>query len=86
LVSSYARYNWFDQGSGNKRFSFIPICCRGNIFHGTPKSDLLDTELLQLMEKEIPKDIAYVFISSITQFGIIELKDILWQKLQSFDF
>jgi GTP-binding protein len=50
------------------------------------KSDLLDTELLQLMEKEIPKDIAYVFISSITQIGIVELKDILWQKLQSFDF
>ena len=46
------------------------------------KSDMLDEELMELMEKELPKDISYIFISSITNTGISELKDLLWQKFQ----
>lgn len=46
------------------------------------KADLLDEELKTTMEKELPKDIPYVFISSIAQMGLTTLKDMIWQALQ----
>ncbi len=46
------------------------------------KADLLDEELKTAMEKELPKDIPYVFISSIAQMGLTTLKDMIWQALQ----
>jgi GTPase len=45
------------------------------------KSDLLDIELKQLMEKEIPAGIPFLFISSVSQEGITSLKDQLWDLL-----
>jgi GTP-binding protein len=45
------------------------------------KSDLLDDELKAAIEKELPKKIPHIFISSATQQGIPELKDLLWETL-----
>ena len=45
------------------------------------KSDLLDLELKTALQKELPKDISSVFISSITLEGIPELKDLIWKNL-----
>ena len=45
------------------------------------KSDMLDDELKQAIEKELPADIPHVFISSITNKGLTELKDMLWKIL-----
>ena len=45
------------------------------------KSDLLDQELTQEIKKELPADIKTVFISSISQIGIVELKDMLWKMI-----
>ena len=45
------------------------------------KSDLLDDELKQAIKKEVPKGIASVFISSLTNHGIAELKDLIWKSL-----
>ncbi len=45
------------------------------------KSDLLDEELMAAIEKELPKNIPHIFISSATQKGIIQLKDLLWKVL-----
>jgi GTP-binding protein len=45
------------------------------------KSDLLDNELKQEMEKEIPAGIPFLFISSVSQDGISGLKDQLWDLL-----
>lgn len=45
------------------------------------KSDLLDDELKREIEKELPESIPHVFISSVTQQGLVQLKDILWQTL-----
>lgn len=45
------------------------------------KSDMLDDELKALIQKQLPKDLPTVFISSVAQTGLNELKDILWQKL-----
>jgi GTP-binding protein len=47
------------------------------------KSDLLDDELKEMIEETVPKDIPYLFISSVAQQGLIELKDLLWQQLTS---
>ncbi len=44
------------------------------------KSDLLDRELMDEVEKDLP-DIPYVFISSVTNTGLVALKDLLWKAL-----
>ncbi len=45
------------------------------------KSDMLDDELIEALADEIPKDLPHVFISSLDQTGITELKDKLWEML-----
>jgi GTP-binding protein len=45
------------------------------------KSDMLDDELKQAIEKELPENVPHVFISSITNKGLTELKDLLWSTL-----
>lgn len=45
------------------------------------KSDMLDQELMDEMEKELPDSLPHIFISSITGLGISQLKDILWEEL-----
>ncbi len=45
------------------------------------KSDMLDEELQHAIEKELPDSIPRIFISSVTNRGLIELKDILWKVL-----
>lgn len=45
------------------------------------KSDMLDDELKEAIRKEMPQNIPLVFISSVLQQGLQELKDLLWQTL-----
>ena len=45
------------------------------------KSDMLDDELKEEIAKDLPKDIPSLFISSVAQQGLTELKDIIWKKL-----
>ena len=45
------------------------------------KSDMLDQELTDALKRELPADVPSVFISSITQKGITELKDLIWKNL-----
>jgi GTP-binding protein len=47
------------------------------------KVDMLDEELMQEMERDIPKDLPYVFISSVSQYNLEKLKDLIWQAIQS---
>jgi len=49
------------------------------------KSDMLDDELKNAIEKELPKKIPHVFISSVTNKGLTELKDLLWKVLNEKD-
>lgn len=44
------------------------------------KSDMLDDVMIAQMKKDIP-DIPHVFISSVAQKGIVELKDLIWKHL-----
>jgi GTP-binding protein len=46
------------------------------------KSDMLDDELIAAMKKDLPK-IPYIFISSVAQKGLTELKDIIWERLNN---
>lgn len=49
------------------------------------KCDLLgqDEELKDMLKEGLPDDIPVVFISSVVQQGLQELKDILWQEMNS---
>jgi len=45
------------------------------------KSDMLDEELIAEIKEELPTDLPSLFISSVAQQGITELKDLIWKKL-----
>ena len=45
------------------------------------KSDMLDEELKEEMKAELPEDIDCLFISSVAQQGLTELKDALWHNM-----
>lgn len=47
------------------------------------KCDLLDSELIEMLKETLPNDLPVVFISSVAQMGLDELKDVLWQELNS---
>jgi GTP-binding protein len=45
------------------------------------KADMLDEELKTEIKRDLPTGIPAVFISSITNQGIAELKDLIWKNL-----
>jgi GTP-binding protein len=45
------------------------------------KSDLLDDELKEALKAELPENVPYVFMSSHTGVGLVELKDMIWKSL-----
>ncbi|MGB0887188.1 MAG: GTPase ObgE [Vicingaceae bacterium] len=44
------------------------------------KSDMLDDELKAEITKDLPK-VQHIFISSVSQQGLVELKDLLWNAI-----
>ena len=46
------------------------------------KSDMLDEEMEELISESIEVDVPYLFFSSISQKGLVELKDELWKLMQ----
>lgn len=44
------------------------------------KSDMLDDELKEEIEQDLP-EVPYLFISSVAQQGLVELKDLIWKHL-----
>lgn len=47
------------------------------------KCDLLDDELIEMLRQDLPDDLPVVFISAVSGQGINELKDLLWEELNS---
>ncbi|MDE6716515.1 MAG: GTPase ObgE [Muribaculaceae bacterium] len=45
------------------------------------KCDMLDDELIEEMRGHLPEGVPAVFISSVTGYGISELKDLLWNTI-----
>lgn len=46
------------------------------------KSDMLDDELIDELKLELP-DLPCIFISSVAQKGLVELKDLLWKEVNA---
>jgi GTP-binding protein len=49
------------------------------------KSDMIDEELKEMIEQELPDDLPVIFISSVAQKGLTELKDMLWNIISRED-
>lgn len=47
------------------------------------KCDLLDEELMEMLKADLPTDLPVVYISAVTGFGLDQLKDVLWEELNS---
>ncbi len=47
------------------------------------KADLLDEELKEMIESEFDFQIPYLFISSVAQIGLDQLKDKIWQMMNA---
>ena len=47
------------------------------------KCDLLDNELMDMLKDTLPENVPVVFISAVTGYGLNELKDLLWQEMNS---
>lgn len=67
----------------NELATFNPeLLDKGRVLAVT-KCDLLDEELIQMLKDTLPEGLPVVFISSVTGYGINELKDILWTEMNS---
>jgi GTP-binding protein len=64
----------------NEITQFNPELLDKNRILAISKSDLLDDELKAEIEKDLPK-IPYLFISSVAEQGLMELKDLIWEKI-----
>ena len=47
------------------------------------KSDMLDEELKEEVKKTLPKGVKTVFVSSVAQQGLTDLKDLIWSQLNA---
>ncbi len=45
------------------------------------KSDLLDNELMDEIRPTLPTEVESIFISSVANIGVVELKDMIWKAL-----
>lgn len=45
------------------------------------KTDLVDDELKEMLKPELPEGVEHIFVSSFTQEGLMDLKALLWRKL-----
>ncbi|TRX61285.1 GTPase ObgE [Fulvivirga sp. M361] len=52
-------------------------------FLAISKCDMLDDELMQEMKEELPSELPHIFISSVAQIAIDQLKDELWKTLNT---
>ncbi|MFN0049541.1 MAG: GTPase ObgE [Cytophagales bacterium] len=62
---------------------YNPDLLKKNRMLAISKSDMLDDELTLAIAKTLPKKIPHIFISSITNQNIEQLKDLIWKQLHS---
>lgn len=65
----------------NELEEYNPELLQKDFIIAISKSDMLDDELKEAIAKELPQHIPHIFISSITNQGLVELKDLLWKTL-----
>lgn len=47
------------------------------------KSDMLDDELMEALKSELPASVPHIFISSVANKNIDQLKDMIWKEINS---
>jgi GTP-binding protein len=65
----------------NELNEFNPELLQKDFIIAISKTDLLDQELMDAIEKELPENIPHIFISSAISKNLMELKDLLWATL-----
>ncbi len=70
----------------NELVKYNPDLAGKNRVLAVTKCDMLDEGLMGEMEKDLPEGVPHVFISSVAQFGLTELKDLLWDELNKETF
>jgi GTP-binding protein len=65
----------------NELNEFNPELLQKEFIIAISKSDLLDEELTEAIEEELPENIPHIFISSAINKNLVELKDMLWKAL-----
>ncbi|MFL9481707.1 GTPase ObgE [Chitinophagaceae bacterium LWZ2-11] len=65
----------------NELEEYNPEMLQKDFIIAISKSDMLDNELKEAISKELPDNTPHLFISSVTNTGLVELKDLLWQTL-----
>lgn len=65
----------------NELKEYNPELLQKDFIIAVSKSDMLDDELKEAIRAEMPTDIPLMFISSLTNKGLMELKDLLWKTL-----
>ena len=65
----------------NELKEYNPELLQKDFVIAVSKSDMLDDELKEAIAKELPENIPHIFISSLTNQGIVQLKDMLWEIL-----
>lgn len=67
----------------NELEKFNPEMLQKHRVLAVTKCDLLDEELMEMLRETLPQDLPVVFISSVTGFGLNDLKDVLWKELNA---
>ena len=67
----------------NELKEYNPELLQKSFIIAISKSDMLDDELKEAIRKEMPEEYPLVFISSVAQQGLQELKDVLWNALHN---
>ncbi|MEO7522839.1 MAG: GTPase ObgE [Ferruginibacter sp.] len=67
----------------NELEQYNPEMLQKDFVIAVSKADMLDDELREAIEKELPKDIPHIFISSVTGYNLPKLKDMLWDSLNT---
>ncbi len=65
----------------NELEEYNPELLQKDFVIAVSKSDMLDDELKEAIKQELPQNIPHLFISSVAQQGLVELKDLLWKTL-----
>ncbi len=65
----------------NELKQFNPELMQKRFIIAISKSDMLDEELINDIKKELPQNIPHIFISSLINKNLTELKDLLWKVL-----
>ena len=67
----------------NELEEYNPEMLQKDFVIAVSKSDMLDEELKEAIQKELPPNIPSVFISSVTGYNLSVLKDMLWSTLNT---